>query len=783
MAAPGRSDDRRSAPVRAPARTALVVGVIGLTWIFLAAFGVLGSLSDATFAVLGVVAVISVGYGIRRWRPDPAWPWICIGAALALWLVGGFLRQYLGTLGDLSSHRSVIPDFFSLSGYALVMAGVIGLAGMRLDQRRRDLDPVLDAVIASLAALTLAWAYVISPGLSRHHVPLHVKVLVASYPAVSAFTCAIFARLAFTAGRRAPTALRLLLASLTCLLAGDLVYMFLDGGSLTSNSPWLSVPYALGYLTAACAALHPSMRSVAIPVAEGETIPRPGRLVFVAGVLCVPVIVLVTRPAATVPDRIVLGVIVLLLTGAAALRMFRAVHALARSEERLTLQANQDGLTGLPNRSFIEQELDRLLDARRDELTAVALLFLDLDRFKLVNDTLGHGHGDQLLIAVAERLRRTTRATDLVGRIGGDEFVVVMPVEAPGSDVVETAERTRLALHTPFRVGGSEIEITASVGVARRDLDDDNRTAEAMLRDADIAMYQAKGAGGDAVVPFDASMHDRLASRVAIEAELRHALERDELSVHFQPILRLSDEKVVGLEALLRWTNRSLGSVPPDRFIPVAEDSGLIVPIGAWVIDQACAKVAELRSAHQDADSLSVAVNVSVRQLRDDQLLGQVTGSLVRHQLPAAALRIEVTESMVMQNLDSMSGRLAALRDYGVRISIDDFGTGYSSLAYLKRLPIDELKVDRTFVSELGEDDANSSLVDAIVAIAGSLGISTVAEGVETAEQAALLRDLGCAEAQGYFYSKPVPFDQLDQALHDLGLVRRPRLRAVPHSA
>jgi diguanylate cyclase len=768
---------------RAELYPVLGVAGFGIAWIVLAALGLLGPLAEFSFVVLGIVSVASVGYGIHRWHPAPAWPWICIGGALAAWLIGGFLRQYYGTLGDLTDHRSVVPDVFSLFGYVLVLAGVAALAGRRLGQRRRDPEPLIDALIASLAALTLAWAYVIGPALSKHDVPMHVKILIACYPAMSAFTCAFFARLAFTAGRQAPTAFRLLLASLTCLLLGDTIYMLLDAGSLHSSSPLLELPYALGYLTAATAALHPSMRSVAAPITASEVIPKPARLFFVVGVLCVPAVILISPPGPSLTDRIVLGVIVMALTMAAGTRMFRALHALARSEQRLTLQANQDGLTGLPNRLFIEQELKRLIDPLRIEARSVVLLFLDLDRFKLVNDTVGHGQGDQLLMAVADRLRRITRASDLVGRIGGDEFVVVMPVPDEADNALESAERVRLAFHTPFRVGSSDIEITTSIGVARRNAVDYDCDAGGMLRDADIAMYQAKASGGDAAVVYDGSMHDRLAARVAIEAELRHALDRNELSVNFQPVLDLHREKVVGFEALLRWNSSVLGSIPPDQFIPVAEDTGLIVAIGAWVLDQACMHVAQLRAEHPGGQDLTVAVNVSVRQLRDDALIGQVTGALVRHSLPASALRIEVTESMFMENLDSMSERLGALREHGVQISIDDFGTGYSSLAYLKKLPIDELKIDRSFVMELGDDEANTSLVEAIIAIASSLGIETVAEGVETPEQAAILRELGCANVQGYLYSRPVPCDELVPVLNRLGMTSTPRLHAVPNSA
>ena len=388
-------------------------------------------------------------------------------------------------------------------------------------------------------------------------------------------------------------------------------------------------------------------------------------------------------------------------------------------------------------------------------------MFLDIDRFRLLNDSFGHGLGDELLAAVGERLEANSRAGDLVAHVGGDEFVIVARGVRETDHVRELAERTRLSLSRGFRVRDIEVPVSASVGVAIHRGADPATGAEAMLRDADIAMYQAKDSGGDAVAVFDTSMRQRVEDRLELENELRHALDRGELHLAYQPIVRSQDGRVTSLEALLRWSHPVLGEIEPSVFVPIAEDTGLIVEIGTWVLDQACADLVALREQVAHSDELCVAVNLSARQLHDNTLLDHVARSLLGRGLPASGLRLELTESLVMENLALISKLLVSLRSCGVRISVDDFGTGYSSLATLDRLPVDEVKIDKSFVDGIAERGANTTLVSAIVAIAESLGITTVAEGVERAEQADRLQELGCEQAQGYLFSTPVAFDEL----------------------
>jgi diguanylate cyclase (GGDEF)-like protein len=764
VAAPRSGTGRRSGPA-----VQWYVGAAALVWVGLHAAGVLDplGLERTTFAALALLTTATTLIGVARWRPSPSWPWLAAAGALPLFALGGALRVMDGTLGQLHADRSPVPEVFTLSGYVLFATGIYGAIRARTREQPRGhrLDIVIDAALAALAALALAWIFLISRVVDAQDAPTLIRVLIAAYPPLSVFLVALGTRLTFVQGRRAPLALRLVLVSLTLMLIGDVIYMLVEIGALP-GSHLVELPYALAYIGMAMAALHPTMRLMTEPaLTDDETRPR-ARLAIVAIALCVPAAVSVS-PSERGTDQFVLATIVVTMTATAALRMFRTLRQHADSEERLAYQATHDHLTGLPNRALVHQRLGHAL-ASRD--TMVGLLFIDIDRFKLVNDIMGHTMGDELLMAAGRRLVAMVPRTYVVGRGGGDEFLVVARDVSGPAHAIEVAERIRRSFATPFRVRDSEIAVTASVGVVVQPPSADGATAESMFRDADTAMYEAKQIGGDAVEPFVSSVRVRIAERAKIERELRHALDRHELEVHFQPVVSAPDGHVVGMEALLRWTHPWLGTVRPDRFIPVAEDSGLIVDVGAWVLDQACAQIAQLRVLFPASDHLYVAVNLSARQLRDDQLVLQVTRTLERHGLPPRALCLELTESLLMENVERTALMLNDLRSCGVRISIDDFGTGYSSLSYLKQLPVDEVKIDRSFVTDLAVSNADTSLVSAVVAIATSFGMSTVAEGVEDEEQNARLIELGCKKAQGYLFSRPVPSVELPMAISRLGL-------------
>ena len=752
----------------------MVVAAVGTGWVLAIALGLLGSAADLTFVVLGIGAPVAMVVGIRRYHPAGRAPWIAMGAALLVFVVGAGLRVSYDTLGDLSKTRSVLPDLVTIPGYLLLGVGLLGMARIQRGGRR-DIDGLLDGSIAALAALTLAWIYLVNPALFHSDAPLSVRVVLSCYPPLSVFLVAIAARIAFGSGhgiRRAP-AYSLLLAAMSAMLVGDVMYMLVETGIASIPQNLLDVPYAMTYVAVIALVLHPSMRELTEAAPEEPAVPGRGRLAFIAVALGVPGLITVTRVEARPGDRIMLAVIVVLLTAAATWRMLRAIRAYATSQERLAHQATHDILTGLPNRTFVQHQVDGTLAGRTTDDGLIALLLLDIDRFKLVNDSQGHGLGDDLLRAVAQRLTNTTRPGDLVARVGGDEFVVVVHGLRSVADALEVGERTRLAFGVPFLVRDDEIASSVSIGIAVSDPADPMRDAEALLRDADTAMYQAKEAGRDAVTVFDESMRDRATQRLALEHDLRQALERGELHVHYQPVVKLPGGEIEGFEALLRWAHPTRGHIPPVAFIPVAEDTGLIVPIGAWVIREACRQLARWRKTLPNGRQLTMAVNLSARQLRDPDLVACVRDALAEEGLSPGALCLELTESLLMNNASAAVELLETLRALDVKLSIDDFGTGYSSLSYLRRFRVDNVKIDRSFVDGLDDDDSSDeTLVAAILAMAKALQVATVAEGVETVTQAERLHALGCQTAQGYLFSRPVAADQIPSVADRLGVVR-----------
>jgi diguanylate cyclase (GGDEF)-like protein len=422
-------------------------------------------------------------------------------------------------------------------------------------------------------------------------------------------------------------------------------------------------------------------------------------------------------------------------------------------------QALHDSLTGLPNRTLLLDRLDQGLARLRRREGALAVLFADIDRFKVVNDSLGHGFGDRLLIALAERLRATLRPGDTVARLGGDEFVVLCEDLASADDALATARRMASGLDRPFRIDGQEVYVTMSTGVTMvTSSEAQSAASDALLRDADLAMYQAKANGRARWEVFNTAMRAGVVHRVATETALRRAVERGELCAAYQPIVTVAGRSIVGAEALVRWRHPDEGMVPPDRFIPVAEESGLIVPVGRWVLHEACRQGALWAAEGTgDPDAFFVSVNLSARQLTHPDLVEDVAEALGTSALHPASLCLEITETAVMEDVRTVASVLGRLKELGVRLAIDDFGTGYSSLAYLKRFPIDVLKIDRAFMEGLGVGGEDAAIVAAMVRLADALGLLVIAEGLETAGQLAELQRLGCWGAQGYYLSPPAP--------------------------
>ncbi len=433
--------------------------------------------------------------------------------------------------------------------------------------------------------------------------------------------------------------------------------------------------------------------------------------------------------------------------------------------ERLEHQASHDALTGLANRSLLYDRLRQAIAHAERQRHGVAVVFLDLDNFKYLNDSLGHSAGDELLKIMAYRLKACVREGDTVVRLGGDEFVLVLVDQARAESVSQVVRRVLEKTSEPYFLAGRELNTSASVGVSL--YPQDGTDAETLLKNADAAMYRAKAEGRNNFHFFTAEINAALNERVALEHDLRQALERGEFRLDYQPKVELASGRLIGAEALLRWRHPQHGQLSPARFIPVAEETGLIVPLGEWVLRAACTQAQQWRA--RGLELSTVSVNISARQFRSRELVGQIAAVLEQTGLPASCLDLEITESLMMENVEELIARLRALKDLGVQLSVDDFGTGYSSLNYLKQFPVDRLKIDRSFVCDIASDRGDAAIVQAVIQLGHVLGLVVTAEGVETSEQLTFLRRHGCDEGQGFYFSKPLPPEQFEELLRKEG--------------
>jgi diguanylate cyclase (GGDEF)-like protein len=450
----------------------------------------------------------------------------------------------------------------------------------------------------------------------------------------------------------------------------------------------------------------------------------------------------------------------------------RILQQRKRAEDRTRHMAFHDELTSLPNRSMLNGRLEQALSQHRVAGSQLAIVFMDLDRFKVINDSLGHVVGDELLRQVAERLRSELRHGDMVARTGGDEFVALIENHEHLADVSGCAQRIIKRLSAPYRLGNKDCDITVSAGISI--FPSDGNSSQTLLKAADVALYRAKQTGRNRCVHYTPSMHVHTVETLELESDLRHALERGEFLLHYQPKVETATGRVIGTEALLRWNHPLRGLIPPMDFIPLAEETGLIVPIGEWVLATACARNKAWQN--QTEIKLTVAVNLSARQFWDPMLLKKLTRIIRSSGIEPSTLELELTESMVMSNGEGGVNVLQKLKSIGVQIAIDDFGVGYSSLAYLKRFPIDILKVDRSFIRDIPTESSDMKIVRAIVVMAHSLGLKVVAEGVETAAQLSFLRAQHCDAVQGFFLYRPLPEAEVASVLNLTALGRMPRL-------
>jgi diguanylate cyclase (GGDEF)-like protein len=463
------------------------------------------------------------------------------------------------------------------------------------------------------------------------------------------------------------------------------------------------------------------------------------------------------------PDGRIIALSFQPMPGGGAVVIYEDVTEHKKAEERAQFLATHDDLTGLPNRWMFAEAVNDAVKAGHGYGHLFAVMFMDLDRFKNINDTLGHAAGDVLLIETAKRLKECVRRSDVIARIGGDEFVILLREVSDQSQVARIAQKILTAVVKPLAIHGHECRITGSIGISM--FPTDALDEETLIKNADAAMYVVKEEGRNGFGFHFRDITSQSIERLTLEASLRGALERDELLLHYQPKQDLGDGGITGVEALLRWQHPDLGLLPPSRFIALAEESGLIVPIGKWVIETACAQ--NVAWQRQGLSALRIAVNLSPRQFADPALLSDIEAALKKSGMAPELLELEITESMVMQNVERAMRVLKAIKGLGVMLAIDDFGTGYSSMSLLKKFPIDVLKIDRSFVREITSNSEDKAIADAIIALGRALNLTIVAEGVETPEQENFLRAHHCDQVQGYLISKPVPADEFAAFMAD----------------
>jgi predicted signal transduction protein with EAL and GGDEF domain len=753
------------------------------------------SLAEPLYLVVALASIAAVIVGaVRNQAPGRRRPWWIMAGALSAFLAGATLRTVVPGANDVSPPASAfLADIPTVAGYALLAYGFIHMLGQR---RAGDDDPArADALLLGVGTVLAAWTFAFAPRIAAPGGANPGEIIALCFPLADMLLLVIVTQLLLADGKR-KAALWLIGLAFTLMFAGDLLYMTWQAGlsAMPGELPKIFDTLFIGaFFAIGAATLHPTMRTLTEP--QRVVLRRFGvaRTAAIAGALVAPTAMAVLVPPASVWDAFVRVALSTVVTVTVVARVVRSNNSRAHAERAARWRATHDALTGLPNR---EQLVDTVSGWKGHE---VSLLFLDLDRFKMVNDSWGHEVGDELLCAVAGRLRAAVRETEhggsvrwagfasanpapagaggvrwagfasanpapagagIVCRIGGDEFVIALAGPAPSTMAERLAECLLVDFAEPFTLSIGAVIVTPSIGIARSIHDE--RVLD-LIRDADTAMYKAKDSGRNGYALFDTSLREQVRTRVALEQALRGALERGELSVYYQPIVDLATGELDGFEALMRWRHPELGTVSPLQFVPIAEDTGLIVEAGAWLLEEAVTQLAQWRAARSpDRPPLHISVNISVRQLRDAALIGVVRRALDRAGLPASALWLEITESGVIEDPELSLATLRALRALGVVLCIDDFGTGYSSLTYLRQFPAGIVKIDRSFVNGVGQHGDDEAIVRTVIAMAHALGQRVVAEGVETAIQRDWLRGNGCNLVQGWLYGAPRPASALN---------------------
>ena len=677
----------------------------------------------------------------------------------------------IGQLFSAASLGAVEHLVAEVAFFVVQITLVLGL--LLVAQRRIGREPLgilADASILSLGAWLVVWIVVLRPlfdTVSNEPFVAGVRGLTFSLSAVVLFLLVTL----LLGDSDNSTVVWLASSAILSSLIGDVLWALHEAEVITTSLAVRNAPYVMALFAACAPLLHPGIRNLTAQGSYHAARPMAGRLVVVISGLVVPIAVFALTDAQDTRDRIVRTVSVLFLSGVVLLRVVIAVRANAQLQSKLIESAQTDALTGLANRSLMLEHVDTALRTAWRDNRQPTVLFIDVDRFKNINDSLGHAAGDDVLIAVATRLRLILPTHCVVGRIAGDEFVVLDPQTNGPNESMVLADRVLESFHEPLALRQGDVFVSASIGVSTYRPSVTN-SADDLLRHADTAMYRAKESGRNCVAIFDESMLASVTQRLAVETALYRALERRELRLVHQPIIDVGLGEVVGFEALMRWDRDDGSSISPAEFIPIAEETGTIVPIGAWALLEALTHLSEWIASGICPRDATMAVNVSPRQLSDPNFVNLVSEALTRAHIPARQLWLEVTEGVMIAQPDQALDALTKLCDLGVRVAIDDFGTGYSSLSLLQKFPIHCLKIDRSFISGVADNADARSLVRTIIAMCESMGLDIVAEGVESVRQLQVLGEMRCAKAQGYLISHPVPPESIASTvatINDLG--------------
>ncbi|GLY00079.1 MULTISPECIES: EAL domain-containing protein [Actinoplanes] len=708
------------------------------------------SIGTTAFVLLGVATVSACFGGPRHWGAEPPAAWLLMGASALLFLVGVLIRP---AVTDQPMPLPLLADAASFSGYLLLGAFLVVLLRAR---QGLDRHAVLDGLMVALSAGMTSTLLLAAPAAGVPGRSGVVAAIQGTYPLLDVLVLMLVVNLSFTA-KTWPASLVAVLGTMAMMLIGDTVYAVAGASGHIYASPLLNVPFLLAYTALGVAALHPSVLEMSRadrPPVQAWSWPR---LALIVPALTMP-FVLLAAEARNDWRQGLIAVVGLLVVALLLARAIAAVRAHVAAQLRSEHQAMHDPLTGMPNRKSITSKIERLVRAIDPAgPDRVWVYMLDLDGFKWVNDSWGHDTGDQLVIDVGRRLRTTVPARIPLGRVGGDEFLMVYVGEKP--DALRLVEDIRTCFARPFPVINHEVVISASIGLAHAGGDPVGAPviAEALMRDADTAMYRAKAEGPGRSIIFDTSMHAQVRERIELEVALRVALTEEQLHVAYQPIVRLDTGLPVGAEALVRWEHPERGTIPPMTFIPIAEDAGLIGSIGAWVRKEALRQLGVWRSEGTVGDDFYLSINVSPRQLTDADLPLIVSGEMMRYGVPPRCVALEMTESVMVDGSSLTARVLFELRELGVKLLVDDFGTGFSALGYLRRFPVTGVKIDRSFVIGLGINVEDDEIVRAVVAMSTALGLSVIAEGVETTLQRDALGAVGVVNGQGWLWGKAVP--------------------------